>query len=92
MLVAVMLAACSKHQPPVQMMAEARAAIQAAHGLKPRSNRDSADTMEQADRALHQATIALGHRRYGEARRAAQTARDLARQVIRLTRKAKQSH
>jgi len=81
----LMLAACSKHQPPVQMMAEARAAIQAAHALQP-SSLSSSDKLEQADRALQQATLALSNRHYSEARSAAKTARDLARQAIKMRR------
>jgi len=87
LLLALMFTACSKHQPPVQMMAEARAAIQAAHNLIPQADNSPADPtvtdrMAEADDALQQAAHALSKQRFGKARITAQRARDLARQII----------
>ena len=88
-LILLMAAACSKHQPPVQMMAEARAAIQAAHDLHPVAESDAATKLQQADQTLHRATLALSQHHYDQARHRAQSARDLARAVIRLIREQK---
>ncbi len=88
-LVLLLAAACSQHQPPVQMMAEARAAIQAAHDLHPAAGSDSADKLKLADQTLRQATDALSRRQYDLARNRAQSARDLARAVIRQLHKQK---
>ncbi|MDX8413268.1 MAG: hypothetical protein R8J85_04200 [Mariprofundales bacterium] len=90
-LLALMFTACSKHQPPVQMMAEARAAIQAAHKLTPQASLPTS-SLTAADQALHQAAQALGEQHFGEARKQAKRARDLARQVIAASHKKKITH
>ncbi|RMH51584.1 MAG: DUF4398 domain-containing protein [Zetaproteobacteria bacterium] len=86
LLIAALLiaAGCVKHQPPVQMMAEARAALQAAHRLHPPAESAAAGMVKKADAALHQASLLLAGHRFDEARAKARVARNLARRAIRM--------
>ncbi len=72
-------------------MAEARAALQAAHDLHPAPGSSAADRVTRAERALRKAADALEGHRYMEARSAAKKARDLARSAIRMMRSPRSS-
>ncbi len=82
LLVSLLVVACAAHQLPLQMMAEARAAIQAAHDLAPAVDSDAGRKLAQADGILREAAHALDRKRYDAAGAQAKQARDLARAAI----------
>ncbi|MDQ6950164.1 MAG: hypothetical protein Q9M26_00700 [Mariprofundales bacterium] len=92
LLFGVLLVACAAHQPPLQMMAEARSAIQAAHDRVPAQGSAAARKLADANISLRKASMALDHQSYDRARAEAQQARNLARAAIRMMRKATTTH
>jgi vacuolar-type H+-ATPase subunit H len=85
LLLAAALAACAV-KPPVQEMAEARSAIEAAkqmHPAKPEARRE----LESAEQALQQAADAIDHEQYQLARRKALEAKRKAQRAAQLPNK-----
>jgi len=92
LLAALLLAGCAAHQPPLQMMAEARSAIQAAHDRMPVAASAASAKLALADRSLRDASNALDHQQYDQAKAKAKQARNLARAAIRLLPQRKNPH
>ncbi len=85
LMLAVALSACA-HKPPVQEMADARAAVEAARqmpGDAPAARRH----LQSAERALAEAAAALKKARYEMARQKALEARKRARMAARIKQK-----
>ncbi|MDX8409677.1 MAG: hypothetical protein R8J84_06515 [Mariprofundales bacterium] len=92
LLFSALLVACAAHQLPLQMMAEARSAIQAAHDLTPAPDSSAGRKLAQADGILRGAAHALDQKHYDDAGAKAKQARDLARAAIHLTPAQESSH
>lgn len=77
------LAACVV-KPPVQEMAEARSAVQAAQSV---GDAQSGEYLKRAQASLQQASKAIEQRKYAQARAKALQAKKLAQQAAKVSQK-----